>query len=136
MTQRPPRFDPAHGLAAALAVGLAALPGAAGAQTAPPKVVATSPPAGAVVPAGPLQLTVTFDRPMRPDGYSFIGGPPLFPDCASRPTVSADRRSFTLACKVEPGRSYQVGFNNLLHRNFVGEDGQPATPASIRFQAR
>ncbi|WP_374469129.1 hypothetical protein [Phenylobacterium sp.] len=136
MTQRTPSSQPGHRHAATVAGFALLLGSAAAAQPAPPRVVATHPAAGAVVPAGPLTLSVTFDRPMRTDGYSFIGGPPLFPDCAPKPTVSADRRTFTLDCKVVAGRSYQVGFNNLVHRNFVGEDGQPATPAAIRFQAR
>jgi DNA-binding CsgD family transcriptional regulator/methionine-rich copper-binding protein CopC len=102
----------------------------------PPHVVATSPAAGARVKAGKLALTVTFDRPMGP-GYSFImRDRASFPTCDPAPTRSADRKSFTLACVVEAGRAYEVGFNSPRHANFVSEDGLPAAPARLRFSAR
>ncbi|HEY8573956.1 LuxR C-terminal-related transcriptional regulator [Phenylobacterium sp.] len=121
----------AVGALAALAVSQTSAP------PAPPRVVATRPAPGAQVAPGPLTLSVTFDRPMRPESYSFImRDRRSFPACGAKPVLSADRRTFTLSCMVEPGRSYEVGFNNDLHRNFVGDDGRPATPAVLRFTTR
>ncbi|PXA94367.1 hypothetical protein DMC18_06555 [Caulobacter sp. D5] len=103
---------------------------------APPRVVAVSPAPGAVVPAGSISLTVTFDQPKQA-GWSFITrDPATFPACAPKPVQSRDRRSFTLSCTVQAGRSYEVGFNNDRHRKFASDAGVPATPAVVRFSAR
>jgi DNA-binding CsgD family transcriptional regulator len=105
---------------------------------APPRVVSTYPAADARVPAGKLVLSVTFDRPMRPGGYSFImRDRQSFPTCGKAPVRSADGRAFSLECVVAAGRTYEVGFNNDRSRNFVGlADGVPATPAVLRFSTR
>ncbi len=104
--------------------------------SAPPRVVAVSPAPGAVVPAGPLALSVTFDQPMQA-GWSFVTrDPAAFPACAPKPVQSKDRRSFTLSCTVQAGRRYEVGFNNDRHRKFASEAGVPAIPAVVRFSAR
>lgn len=110
--------------------------GGVAAAPSPPRVVAVAPAPGAVVRAGRLDLTVTFDQPMQA-GWSFIvRDPAAYPDCARKPRQSADRRSFTLACRVEPGRAYEVGFNSDRHHNFASEAGVPAVPAVVRFTAR
>lgn len=103
----------------------------------PPHVVATTPADGASVAAGPVTISVTFDRPMRAGSYSFtsIDAAP-YPDCARTPRQSADGRRFTLACRVVAGRRYGIGFNGGQFRNFVGLDGVPATPAALVFSAR
>ncbi|WP_207780680.1 sigma factor-like helix-turn-helix DNA-binding protein [Caulobacter radicis] len=106
------------------------------ATPSPPRVVAVSPMPGAVVPAGRLALTVTFDQPMQA-GWSFVArDPATYPACERTPRQSADRRSFTLACAVEAGREYEVGFNSDRPRNFASETGAPAIPAMVRFKAR
>ncbi|HEY8618239.1 LuxR C-terminal-related transcriptional regulator [Phenylobacterium sp.] len=105
-------------------------------QAAPPRVVSTSPAAGAILAPGAFELKVTFDRPMTAGSHSYVGDPKTFPKCAPRATLSDDRRTFTLSCIAEAGRTYAVGFNNQLHRNFVSADGTPATPAHIRFSVR
>ncbi|MFT4251329.1 MAG: hypothetical protein QM608_02455 [Caulobacter sp.] len=106
------------------------------AASPPPRVVAVSPAPGAVVPAGRLALTVTFDQPMRPSWSFVMRDRASFPDCDPKPVQSPDRRSFTLACAVRAGRAYEVGFNNARHRNFASEAGIPAAPAVVRFTAR
>ncbi|MDB5454527.1 MAG: transcriptional regulator, LuxR family [Caulobacter sp.] len=126
-------FASAIGALAALAVAHG--PPAPG--NTPPRVVSTYPAANARVPAGKLALSVTFDRPMRNASYSFVRRDSnSFPICGTKPAQSADRRTFTLACVVEAGRGYEVGFNSDRNRNFVGQDGVPATPAVLRFSAR
>ena len=57
-----------------------------------PHVVSTRPAEGAVVPAGPVSLTVTFDRPMRRASYSFVyASPDTYPECGDHvPVQSAD----------------------------------------------
>lgn len=100
----------------------------------PPRVVATSPAVGAEVAAGKIVLKVTFDQPMAP-GYSFIARDKAsYPTCAPKPTQSADGRSFTLDCVVQPG-DYWIGFNSPRFRNFTSVAGVPATPGLLRFSA-
>lgn len=105
---------------------------------AAPHVVATSPANGAVVPAGPLTLTVTFDRPMHAGSYSFVQkDPATYPECGdNRPNQSRDGRTFTLHCMVQPGRRYEIWFNAEPYMNFKSVDGIAATPFQLRFQSR
>jgi DNA-binding CsgD family transcriptional regulator len=104
----------------------------------PPRVVATQPRPGAAVPPGPLTLSVTFDRPMRPGNYSFVQkDPATYPQCGdNRPAQSADGRTFTLHCQVRPGGSYEIWFNAEPYMNFKSVDGVPAVPFQLRFRAR
>ncbi len=102
-----------------------------------PVVTGSTPDNEGVASAGALALSVTFDRPMRRDSYSFTKsdvGP--FPDCDPEPQVSDDARTFTLRCTVVAGKVYAVGVNEGQFRNFVGIDGTPALSKVIRFSAR
>jgi hypothetical protein len=112
-------------------------PMAGGAGTAP-SVVATFPAPGAVVPAGSIALRVTFDRPMRPGNYSFVRkAVETYPDCGdNRPEQSADGRTFTLHCRLAPGRHYEIWFNSPPYMNFIDEAGVPATPYQLLFRTR
>ena len=102
----------------------------------PPRVVATYPKTGAVVPAGTITLKVTFDRPMFAS-WSFVNrDAQSTPACDGRPVQSSDGRSFSMTCKVEPGRAYWMGFNNALHKKFMSVDGVPAEPAAVSFSAK
>lgn len=102
-----------------------------------PRVVRIVPASGAVVPAGPLTVTVTFDRPMRGDGWSFTTSDRgAYPRCDGAPRRSPDRRTFTLGCTVEKGGRYAIGINGGRFRNFVGENGVPAVAAETVFGAR
>jgi len=105
------------------------------APAAPPRVVAVSPAVGAEVAAGNIAIAVTYDQPMR-DGFSYVmRDPATFPKCAPKPTQSADGRTFTLACVVEPGRDYWIGFNSAKNQKFQSIGGVPAIPALLRFSA-
>jgi len=106
------------------------------APLSPPRVVATYPAAGAVVPAGRLTLKVTFDRPMRAS-WSFVSRDAAStPPCDGKPVRSADGRSFSMTCQLAPGRTYWIGFNSASHRNFASPDGVPATPAGLAFSTK
>lgn len=120
------------GAVTALAVSGQAAPDPA----TPPRVVATYPKPGAVVPAGTITLKVTFDRPMLAS-WSFISrDAQSTPACDGRPVQSSDGRGFSMTCKVEPGRAYWMGFNNALHKKFMSVDGVPAEPAAVWFSAK
>ncbi|WP_312489954.1 LuxR C-terminal-related transcriptional regulator [Sphingomonas sp.] len=112
--------------------------GGAAKPAGPPRVAATSPAANSVVQPGSIDLTVTFDRPMRPNSYSFVyASPETYPDCGhNQPVQSADRRTFTLTCSVQSGRLYEVWINSPAYRNFVDENGVAATPYRLQFRAK
>ena len=129
-------------IGAVMAVAIAtsfALVAVLGAHSTPggaPRVVRTNPSAGAVVAPGRLNLSVTFDRPMRAGNFSFVQkDPATYPDCGrNMPVQSADGRTFTLTCTVDPGRSYEVWFNSPPYMNFKGTDGVPAVPFQLTFR--
>ena len=123
-------------VAVATSIALMALLGGHGASARAPRVVATSPSAGSIVGPGPLKLSVTFDRRMRAGNYSFVQkDPATYPTCGRNlPAQSSDGRTFTLACQVEPRRSYEVWFNSEPYMNFKAEDGTPAIPFQLRFR--
>ncbi len=116
---------------AAAALSLSGQPAPEG----PPRVVETYPAVGAEIAAGKIAIKVTFDRPMR-QSWSFVArSPATYPDCAKTPTQSKDGRTFTLACTVEAGKDYWIGFNGGRFQNFQSVEGIPATPALLRFSA-
>ncbi|WP_454759448.1 hypothetical protein [Caulobacter segnis] len=100
-----------------------------------PLVRAVSPAVGAEVAAGKIQIKVTFDQPMLASWSFVMRDPASYPDCAKIPVQSADKRTFTLDCKVEAGKDYWIGFNNDRFKNFQSLDGVAAKPAMVRFSA-
>lgn len=101
-----------------------------------PRVVSTNPASAAVISPGPLKLSVTFDRPMHPQSYSFVQiDPATFPKCvATAPIQSKDGRTFTLQCTVEPRSSYEIWFNREPYMNFRSPDGASAIPFQLKFR--
>ncbi|AVQ04372.1 hypothetical protein B7G68_08015 [Caulobacter segnis] len=121
------------GAVTALAVSGQAAPD----PTTPPRVVATYPKPGDVVPAGPLTLKVTFDRPMQPKSFAFVmRDRESYPDCSGSPAQSPDGRSYSLNCTVQAGRTYLVGFNSPSNPFFKSLAGVPATPVTLTFSAK
>lgn len=103
----------------------------------PPRVVAVSPGQGALIAPGPFKLTVTYDRPMRNNSWSFVKvSDDSYPDCPGRPVQSADGRSFTLECRAVAGKRYHIWFNRGDYRNFRAPDGTSAVPFGLRFAVR
>jgi hypothetical protein len=118
----------------ALAVALSAVAGIACAQDAP-KVIGTFPPTGSLVPAGIDQIQVTYDRPMMDKSWSFsTGGEHAFPVVDGGPSLSGDRRTFTLAVRLEANSTYVVWLNTDRYQNFKDEQGHPATPYRLTFK--
>lgn len=126
----------AWGARAAAAIVFALVLGAARADE-PPRIVATTPAAGAVdVDPVTAEIAVTFDQDMAP-GFSWTGGGPEFPPGVEgqRP-YWRDSRTATLPVKLEAGHYYRVGINSQSHRNFRSAAGVPALPAAIYFTTR
>jgi len=122
----------------ATGIALMATLGSAGGQASAPTVVRTNPSFGGLIAPGPLKLSVTFDRPMRPGNFSFVQkDPATYPRCGRNlPRQSKDGRTFILECSVEPGRSYEVWFNSEPYMNFKGVDGTPAIPFQLKFRTK
>jgi methionine-rich copper-binding protein CopC len=103
-----------------------------------PQVMRTSPAGDAVVPAGPVTLSVTFDVPMQADSYSFVrADDAAFPDCPGKPRQSADKLTYSWDCTLKPGTAYRVWFNRGAFMNFKGAQNQvPAMSYGISFSTR
>jgi DNA-binding CsgD family transcriptional regulator len=103
----------------------------------PPRVVATSPAAGAAIAPGPFLLTVTFDQPMTDGSYSYTRtSPETYPDCALPPVLSRDARTFTMRCTAVAGRHYEIWFNRQPYMNFRGLNGLSSEPHQLLFRTR
>jgi DNA-binding CsgD family transcriptional regulator len=103
----------------------------------PPRVVATSPVAGATIAPGPFLLKVIFDQPMMDDSYSYTRtSPETYPDCALPPALSRDGRTFTMRCTAAAGRHYEIWFNRPPYMNFRGLNGLSSEPHQLLFRAR
>jgi DNA-binding CsgD family transcriptional regulator len=127
-------------LVVAAALGAAALDRreAVPAQTnAPPRVVATKPAAGARIRPGPFLLSVTFDQPMIDGSYSYTRtSPETYPDCAVKPVLSRDARTFTMRCTAAAGRNYEIWFNRPPYMSFRGLNGLSSEPHQLRFRTK
>ncbi len=126
-----------------LAIGIFATVTAGMALTAktapvPPRVVATQPAMGSEIASGRFSLSVTYSEPMKSNSFSFATGPnPAFPKCGGRPIQSSDKRTFTLNCSAEVGKSYEVWFNYGQYQNFrSAKTSLPATPTALRFRVK
>jgi len=98
----------------------------------PPKVAASYPADGSVVPAGTLVLKIVFDQPMTADGWSYGRSEgAAFPKCLQRPRLLGDLRTFVLLCSVAAHQSYGIEIN--APRVFIGEGGRKAKPMLLHF---
>lgn len=109
---------------------------AAGSQSGIPRVVHTSPSAGAVVRPGRFTLSVTFDQPMTAGSFSYVQkSADTFPKCAFPARLSADGRTFTTECEVTAGRDYEIWFNSPPYLNFKSINGTPAEAHQLQFHS-
>lgn len=102
-----------------------------------PSVVSTTPKAGSVIAPGPFTLSVTFDRPMHEESYSFVQvSADSFPRCDHKAQLSADHRTYSMNCFAEGGKHYEVWFNREPYLAFRAEDGTLAKPFRLLFEVR
>lgn len=121
-------------VAIATTIGLMAILGNHSSASQAPRVVQTSPAAGALVAHGAVALSVTFDQPMMGDSFSYVQkSAQSFPRCGFPPQLSADKRTFTVSCTLEPGRHYEIWFNSPPYMNFKSASGVPAEPHQLLF---
>ena len=127
---------------AAAAVG-AVLAGAARAEeptlaNVAPVVVKTEPQAGASgVPAGTVEILVTFSKAMQDKDWSWVTvSPDSFPKLAGDPHFTADLMTCVLPVKLEAGKTYAMWINAADHQNFRDADGRKAVPYLLVFSTK
>ncbi len=100
-----------------------------------PKVVKVVPADGATdVDPATAQLSVTFDRPMNLQGWSWVKEKnKAFPEGAGQPKFDAKGLTNTIPVKMQPGTSYVIWVNSETHRDFVDSRGVPAVPYRWSF---
>ena len=103
------------------------------AAAAPPVVLETVPASGDVhVETSLTEIRITFDQPMDPWGFSFVGGGPTFPEVTGDPRWETDRIAI-LPVELASGTYYQIGINNAIYQNFRGVTDDAAVPMTLRF---
>ena len=102
---------------------------------AAPQVVSSSPADGGHIEPGPFVLSVTYDRAMQRDSFSFATGPENSPpQCGGMVRVSDDARTFSMDCVAAPGQKYVIWANHGQLLNFrSAETGVPAAPYRMAF---
>lgn len=78
-------------------------------------------------------IQVTFDRKMR-EGFSFVGGGPLFPKTTGRASFDSDRRTATLPVQLEPDHDYEFWLNRGEFLGFRSDGGIPLSPVHVQFR--
>ena len=100
-----------------------------------PRVVDSYPAAGGVAAPGAVMVRVSFDAPM--SCYSEVtvqGGDDDVDPCQPSGTwVLPDRRSWLMACRLQPGVAYTMRFEKVDGAGFVGLSGRRAEPFVLSF---
>ncbi len=103
-------------------------------RTRVPRVVSVTPANGAAgVDPSLATITVKFDMPMAPGGYSFVGGGEHFPQ-ATDLARWVDAYTCALPVKLKANWDYQFGINSEKYRNFRSVWLVSAQPMICRFK--
>ncbi len=102
-----------------------------------PRVAALTPANGAgdVDPAT-TAIVVTFDRAMRDQGWSVVGGGPNFPEMTGKPSYDQDRKVLTIPVKLKPDWQYELWLNRGKFDSFRSEAGEALSPVHVTFKTR
>jgi beta-lactamase regulating signal transducer with metallopeptidase domain len=100
-----------------------------------PTIVSTEPKIGATdVDPNLKEISVTFDRDMDVDGYSWTGGGEFYPEVPDgQSAVWTDKRTCVLPVQLRKGSFYRVGINSTSFQNFKSELGVPSPTSAIYF---
>jgi RNA polymerase sigma-70 factor (ECF subfamily) len=109
-----------------------------GADGISPVVVTTVPASGSNgVSSALAEIRVTFSKEMANGSFSVVqvsSRPDAFPKIAGPPSYDASHRTLILPVKLEPGKTYELGFNNEQFRNFTDTMGHSAVPYRLVFR--
>jgi hypothetical protein len=102
-----------------------------------PRVISLDPPNGAAdVDPGRASISVTFDRAMDRDGWSWvIEGPETAPELGEA-VFDAEARVNTVQTHLLPGHTYVVWVNSPQYSYFRSNAGVPAQPLRWTFTTR
>ncbi|MHC4853616.1 MAG: DUF4932 domain-containing protein [Planctomycetota bacterium] len=99
-----------------------------------PKVVSMVPGNGARgVDPKLAEIKVTFDRPMRDQSWSVVGGGPNFPAPAGKVRYDAKRTTFIMPVRLKPNWRYELWLNSPRHTSFRSQDGVKLMPVKVVF---
>ena len=105
---------------------------------APPVVVKTLPAAGdEAVDPGLKEVSVTFSKEMNDKSWTWaqdLGRGAALPSGANKPTFSKDKKTCTLAVKLEPETTYAVWLNGGKFTSFQDADGEPSLAYLLVFR--
>jgi len=108
-------------------------------QAMPPAVVKTVPAAGdtAVDPAL-NEITVTFSKDMITDRMWSVCqiSNDTYPQKAGEVHYLADKRTFVMPVKLEPGKTYALWFNRGQFNAFRDQSNNPSVPYLLVFQTK
>lgn len=108
---------------------------AAAPQVEAPRIVKVSPADGAMGVDPTLdRIEVVFDRPMRDESWSLVGGPPELPELRGTPSYDAARKTWSVGVRLQPERSYVLRFNSPRFRAFQSAEGIPLEPVLVKFR--
>ncbi len=100
-----------------------------------PRVVSMKPVNGAKnVDPGLRSIEVIFDRPMRDNSWSLVGGGPHCPETTGRPQYDAGRTTWTVSVKLKPDWNYEFMLNSGSFTSFQSAEGVPLEPVSVKFK--
>ncbi len=100
-----------------------------------PQVVSTTPESGATnVDPALATIQVTFDRPMKDQSWSLVGGGPNFPEITGKPHYDPTRKIWSVPVQLKPNWSYECRLNSDRFTGFQSEDGTVLTPVRLTFK--
>jgi RNA polymerase sigma-70 factor (ECF subfamily) len=107
-------------------------------ESVPPVVVKTIPEAGAgEVDPKLTEIRVTFSKDMQDGNYSWVmHSKASYPKVDGKPKYLADMRTYVLAVKLEPGKTYAIWVNSEKFGNFKDTGGRSAVPYLLVFRTR
>ena len=100
-----------------------------------PKVVSMTPANGAADVDPDLEaIKVVFDRPMKDQSWSMVGGGPHFPELVGKPSYDETKTAWTVQVKLKPDWSYRFMLNSDRFEGFRSRQGVPLEPITVEFK--
>jgi hypothetical protein len=104
----------------------------------PPVVVKAVPEAGSKnVPAGEMEIKVTFSKEMKNGSWSWsTAWKDSSPEMIEKPHYEADGKTCVIKVKLEPGKTYGYWLNSQHFGNFKDKGGHSAVPYLLAFETK
>lgn len=100
-----------------------------------PRVVSMTPENGDTdVDPALKEIRVVFDRPMRDQSWSVVGGGEHFPETTGPCRYDEERKVFILPVGLRPEWEYQFWLNRGQYASFVSEEGYPLESVAVTFR--